>query len=91
MPDLTIEYHEMCHQLDSHVSHWHVGEYSQSLVDGKVTCTCTGFHFRDTCRHAKQVERNRCTWHSAYSDEAQSESGFCPVCGGDTVIVKVAI
>ena len=90
MPDLTLESAVQCTQLRPYNT-WDVGGYSQMFVAGDLTCTCKGFQFRRTCKHVKEVESTRCTWHSMWSDEEQTEQGICPVCGSKTEYVMVAV
>ena len=91
MPDLTIEYTEVCEQLEPYQHHWHVGKYEQVVEhDYELSCTCLGFKYRNDCKHVKEVEQNRCTWHGHY-DEEQKTPGICPRCGGKTVAVGVAV
>ena len=92
MPDLTIEFYEMCSQLDWHNAQWNVGGYQQSIDPrtGELECTCKGYRFHHKCKHIREVELIRCSWHGAY-DEAQKEKGICPRCGGPTIVVKVGV
>ena len=91
MPDLTIEYTEVCEQLEPYRHHWHVGKYEQVVEhDYELSCTCLGFKYRNDCKHVKEVAQNRCTWHGHY-DEKQKTPGICPRCGGKTVAVGVAV
>lgn len=93
MPDLTIEVYQMCSDLYEH-KHWTVGGYQQYFLMGELHCTCKGFHFRGTCKHVKEVEQKRCTWHGAYDEpqtEEQEKNKICPVCGGPTEYVRVAV
>lgn len=90
MPDLTMVSAVQCEQLDRYHS-WTVGGYVQTYVAGELTCTCKGFQYHGKCKHVKEVDETRCTWHSMWSDEEQTEEGVCPVCGGPTSYVQVAV
>jgi predicted RNA-binding Zn-ribbon protein involved in translation (DUF1610 family) len=93
MPDFTIEYYDMCSDLEEH-KRWNVGGYTQSYFMGELTCTCKGYKFRKTCKHINEVEKNRCTWHGAYDEvqtKEQEKNHICPMCGKETVVVRVAV
>ena len=97
MPDFTIEIMQQCQSLDPHQHPgWTVGGYRRSIspVTYEIECTCKGYQFRHKCKHAAEVERNRCTWHQNYGaaqTDEQAESMTCPECGGPTMYVKVAV
>lgn len=91
MPDLTIELHEACRATFPYQVLWQVGGYYQLLnYEYRIECSCPGFKYRKTCKHAKQVEETRCKWHSAY-DEPPTEKYACPRCGLTTLPVGVAV
>jgi len=61
---------------------------------GELQCTCKGFQFRKNCKHVKEVEKNRCSWHGAYDErqnEEQEKNHICPVCGKETITVAVGV
>lgn len=33
--------------------------YTVSLIDGRYSCTCTGFKFHGRCKHATQIENQQ--------------------------------
>lgn len=91
MPDLTLETVAVCAQLQPYKHSWNVGGYSQHLDHTyELECSCKGFQFRKTCKHVKQLEASRCTWHGMY-DEPQVTKNICPRCGGATLYVQVAV
>jgi len=94
MPDLTIEYHEMCSSIDREVR-YNINGYEQTLYHGQREhdhCTCPAYKFskKHTCKHLKEAYEQECGWHGAY-DEEQTEKGVCPRCGGSTITVAVGV
>lgn len=59
MPDLTVEYREMCKK-------------HHDYLDFKT-------------------DLHECGWDEDLSHEEQTEKGVCPVCGGRTVVYRVAV
>jgi hypothetical protein len=91
MADLTVEIFPVCSTLEPYRKTWNVGGYEQHVdASYEINCSCKGFHFRHSCKHAKQVEAERCTWHGAY-DEEIVEDGKCPRCGDDVMYVRVGV
>jgi hypothetical protein len=93
MPDLTIEYRQMC--SDNDYAQGHVGGYSQVVTNDMQYCSCKGFQFRHSCKHMRIFKDSLCTWHESYSELAQSEeqkkNHICPECGKETVGCKVSV
>lgn len=91
MPDLTYEIVSQCVEDRDRV--WTIGGYRQNYVYylNEFECTCKGYQFRKSCKHLKELESKRCTWHSMFSEEEQTEEGKCPVCGGATEYVRFAV
>lgn len=89
MPDLTIEIHAMCAQLENHYRKIKDYDLEYTGYEG-WGCSCPGFKYRHDCKHVKQAREEQCTWHGAY-DEPQEQEGVCPRCGGPTVYVKVGV
>ena len=94
MPDLTVENHWMCASLDR-VVHTDIGGYRQTLYHGLEMddeCTCLGYKYSKTniCKHLKQAYLEECGWHGAY-DEPIKKEGVCPRCGGEAIVVRVAV
>jgi len=48
-------------------------------------CTCKGWHFRQTCKHARMVEETRCEYLDQRSLEEREKHPLlvCPDCGND--------
>ena len=91
MPDLNIEIFPVCSQLEPYKHRWNVGGYEQNVNHFyEIECTCKGYQFRKTCKHAKQVDEERCTWHGAY-DEPMTEKNACPRCGNPVIYVRVGV
>ena len=91
MPDLTLETTQVCQQLEPYKHYWHIRDYDQYLDHTyMLNCTCKGFQVRRTCKHVRELEETRCTWHGMY-DEAQTTDKVCPRCGGPTMYVRVAV
>ena len=90
MPDLNIAFVEQCSDLNPDFI-WTVGSYQQTSFRGKITCSCKGFQYRKTCKHVKEVEKTKCSWHSEFSEERQKKKGVCPVCGNETETVQFAV
>lgn len=91
MPDLTIEVYPVCSQLSPYQFRWNIGGYEQVVNHFyELECTCKGFQFRKTCKHVKQLEAERCTWHGAY-DEPQTQEGICPRCGSPVDYARVGV
>ena len=93
MPDLSIFYVQICSDLDPH-KQWNIGGYQQYLHIGEIGCTCKGYKFRKTCKHVKQLEHDRCSWHGLYDESQTREQEFnrvCPVCGKETVTVRCGV
>jgi hypothetical protein len=98
MPDMTIEYMQMC---DSMIAVAHVGGYEQTNLfseTGQPRCTCKAYQFAKepkTCKHIHQAIYEACAWHQQYSDEVQTEeqreNHICPKCGGATQVIRVAV
>jgi transcription initiation factor IIE alpha subunit len=91
MPDLTLITVPICSQLEPYKVNWSVGGYIQNLNrQYELECSCKGFQFRHSCKHVKELEETRCTWHGAY-DEEQTEEGTCPRCGSEVTYVRMGV
>jgi hypothetical protein len=93
MSDLTIEYFQMCSDIEEHKT-WNIGGHSQTYSMGELTCTCKGYQFRKRCKHIKDIEYKQCTWHGAYDENQtpeQEKNRICPICGKETVVVRVGV
>jgi hypothetical protein len=101
VPDLTIEYKQVCRQTElaeNVLSSKGDKTYSVlATLEGGYhdSCTCPGFGFRGKCRHIEEVRSRICGWHELHSDEIQTPQqemeGICPKCGGETLVKKVAV
>ncbi len=62
-----------------------IGNHYTVAFDGAdTTCTCPGYHHRQSCRHVPLGRDLRCTW-SSQDELAEQISGSCPRCGAATV------
>ncbi|MFW5962517.1 MAG: hypothetical protein ACOCQR_02775 [bacterium] len=69
--------------------------------DWRTVCDCSEFKYKKTnnrkgyCKHITRVLEKGCEWHSAFSEEKQSEkqkkNHICPVCGNKTVTIRMKI
>lgn len=97
MADLDIVYMEQCKSL-SRTAGANVGGYEQwALWTPYPQCTCKAWQFskRDkngakTCKHIKKAREEKCCWHQQFGI-SQLKKGVCPVCGGETEIIKVGV
>ena len=100
MPELSIEYVQVCSQED----------YSENVPASKGTevydvhvtrsgtgdnCTCPGFTFRRNCKHVKAAHEKLCNWQENLSDEQQTPQqemeGICPKCGAETKVIRMGV
>jgi predicted RNA-binding Zn-ribbon protein involved in translation (DUF1610 family) len=90
---------QQCAQMNQHTFTVHgytqTGMFSEHM---QPHCTCPAYKFskgEKTCKHIAQVYEQTCNWHQNYSDEVQTEEQNaqhkCPRCGGETVVVRVAV
>lgn len=103
MPDLTTETRRLCKgnvfwqkrvegsQGDTYTVLWGPAGPDAPFAYG-WHCDCKGFQFRQQCKHVAQAEAERCT---AGEDAFVGGPGLgdvdkCPMCGGDTEIIKIA-
>ena len=101
MPDLTIENYQMCASINGPKSFQESGyqQYNMFSNTSPPHCTCPAFKFNKSrnkgCKHIDKIYKEVCRWHGAYSDtiqdEEQERGRTCPVCGGPTTFVRVAV
>lgn len=104
MPDFTIQIMSQCKKLSQ--SHDNVGGYEQHHLGSErswPTCSCPAYKFAKRtinfggrmvprfCKHIEQALKSRCQWHELTAEIPQFEKGVCPLCGGETESVQVAV
>lgn len=60
----------------------------------EYSCSCPAFIYRGECKHIAEAKDFRCGWGSealAGSPCEPNEDGTCPNCGGETVVVQIAV
>lgn len=51
-----------------------------------AVCSCPGYNFRGTCRHAKSLTEAQCTYYESGDAESLYEgSTECPNCGAEMI------
>lgn len=78
--------------------------YTVTMAGMSAHCTCKGFQFKQECKHITYVYRNACLWNPQWYDgnpdptirpkeyiEPLITGEECPVCGGPTVPVRIAV
>ena len=60
------------------------------------SCTCPAFQFnsRKECKHIQEAKLKKCDWnHEAFMGNIvePSPDGNCPLCGGETTVIKVGV
>lgn len=72
-------------------------EFLSGARDGSVdgwSCTCPDFKYRHRrCKHIEAVDDGRCCfgWEGLAGSPVHIAGDVCPNCGGDVVVVNVAI
>ena len=99
MPDLTIEYIRIC-AANIHWTKQVAGskgaKYEVDFREGVWSCSCPSFQYRKgECKHILQAKQEKCEWNvEAYCGSRAGEAnpdGTCPICGGDTAVIKVGV
>jgi hypothetical protein len=98
MPDLTImqQCASLAHQafaVRGSTGRVYTVTFETSEQTGPTaTCTCAAFKYSNgkACKHIRAAQPRHCTWHQM-DGKAIQEDGVCPVCGGPTQYVRVAV
>ena len=61
-------------------------------VQCDFSCDCPSYQYGKGkyCKHIEQVKGLHCGWHQQYHG-GEAKDGKCPECGGETVVIKVAV
>lgn len=103
MPDLTIEYSQVCAHdayTEKVPSSSGKGSYEVHVwknLDGEIflKCECRGFEFRGKCKHSEALKSKLCDWDERVGPETQTPQqemeAICPRCGSETRVTRVAV
>ncbi len=102
MTDLTIHTYRWCAENVSYRQKFK-GKHGKIYVvtcnesnSGKYAvnwkCTCPGWQYRGSCKHKRIAVSRRCGYGNGAVVGSPIEMGdTCPLCGGPTVVVEVAV
>lgn len=100
MPDFLYETHYECNQMFrkevmGSKGDTYVVTFGRKFDDFDFDCTCPSSKYRaGHCKHIKSVMHQKCNYHTFNSHQEPIDRDgqkFCPNCGSELVVVRVAV